>query len=77
VSTGLNGVGLRDRLAVTADGTHVVFVYGDGRYGSGGVNRTAVYGARITVTVPPPAPALTPDPTPTPDPAPTPTPASG
>ena len=57
VSTATNGVGLRNRLAVTADGTHVVFVYGDGRYGASGANRAAIFGARITVTVPPPAAA--------------------
>ncbi len=53
VAGALNGVGLRNRATVTADGTTVFFVYGDGRYGVSGVNRTAVFGARITVTVTP------------------------
>jgi hypothetical protein len=81
VGGSINGVGLRNRAAVTADGRHVIFVYGDGRYGSAGANRVAIFGARITVIAPTPVappsptPAPTPSPTPAPTPAPTPDPA--
>jgi len=59
VSGGINGVGLRNRAVVTADGTHIMFVYGDGRYGQLGLNRSAIFGARITVVVPVLAPSVT------------------
>lgn len=57
----VNGVGLRNRAAITADGRHVVFAYGDGRYGRYGFERCAVMVSVITVTVPPtPAPSPSP-----------------
>ena len=64
VAGSINGVGLRNRAAVLADGVHVVFAYGDGRYGAAGANRVAVFAARITVTLPAPTPTPTPTPAP-------------
>lgn len=52
VSGGINGVGLRDRAAVAADRRHVVFAYGDGRFGANGANLVATFAAIVTVTVP-------------------------
>ena len=69
VSGPINGVGLRNRAVVTADGQHVVFAYGDGRYGVHGANRSAVFVSAITVTIPvaprSPSPVATPSPEPT------------
>ena len=74
VSGPVNGVGLRNRATVTADGRHIVFAYGDGRYGARGLNRAAVLVSVITISVPtPPPPTASPDPTASPEPTATPT----
>ncbi len=57
VSGGINGVGLRDRAAVAADGRRVVFAYGDGRFGATGANLVATFAAIVTVAVPAATPA--------------------
>ncbi len=75
-----NGVGLRERAALTADGTHVFVAYGDGRRAAGHHGFSAVYGDLLAVTTSTPTPTPVPDPTPspsvgvTPDPTPEPTP---
>jgi hypothetical protein len=71
-----NGIGLRERAVLTADG-HVFFAYGDGRMSAGGhYGFGRIYGALFAITAPEPAPVPTPEPSPvpTPEPSPVPTP---
>ena len=46
----LDGIGLHERAALTADGSHVFFAYGDGRLAAGGHHGFgAVYGALLSI----------------------------